>query len=395
LKPHILHIVDSFEQGGTERQALQLVRLLHESGRYRVHLACLQKQGLLRAEAEALGLGEIREYALNNFYDRNFLVQIRRLTRFLKETEIRIVHSHDFYTNIFGMTAAAISHVHVRIASKRETDGFRSSMQKRVERGAYSLAHAVVVNSDAVGRHLMADSVPAEKIVTIYNGLTSCRVTLQPGIERKEMLSRLGLPTQPERRFVTIVGNLQHEVKDHRTFLRVAARVRDTCPQAAFVLAGEGKLMDSLREFAVQLGLERDVFFLGRCERIAELLGISEVCVLSSKAEGFSNAILEYMAAARPVVATDVGGAREAIIDGETGYIVSPGDEDAMAMRIVKLLHDPKRAEAMGKRGQVAVGERFSCEAQRDRTLALYDRLLDQPLQTPQPAVAGLRRESA
>jgi glycosyltransferase involved in cell wall biosynthesis len=264
-----------------------------------------------------------------------------------------------------------------------------------VERGAYSLAHSVVVNADAVGRHLMANCVPTEKIVTIYNGLTNSRVTPQRGIDRQEMLSMLGLPTQPGRRFVTIVGNLQHEVKDHRTFLRAAARVHDTCQQAAFVLAGEGRLTDSLREFAVQLGLERDVFFIGRCEKIAELLSISEVCVLSSKAEGFSNAILEYMAAARPVVVTDVGGAREAVIEGETGYIVSPSDPEAMALRIVELLRDHKRAEAMGKRGRLVVEERFSCGAQRDRTLALYDRLLDRKLQTSQAALAALRRESA
>lgn len=395
MKPNILHIVDSFEQGGTERQALQLVRMLHESGCYRVHLACLQRKGLLLAEAEGLGLGEIREYPLSSFYDRNFVVQIRRLTRFLRENQISIVHSHDFYTNIVGMTAAAISRVPVRIASKRETDGFRSSIQKRVERGAYSLAHSVVVNADAVGRHLMADRVPTEKIVTIHNGLTNSRVTPQRGIETPETLSMLGLPTQPARRFVTIVGNLQHEVKDHRTFLRAAARVRDDCPQAAFVLAGEGKLTDSLREFAVDLGLERDVFFIGRCERIAELLSISEVCVLSSKAEGFSNAILEYMAAGRAVVATDVGGAREAVIEGETGYIVSPSDSEAMALRIVELLRDPKRAKVMGKRGRLVVEENFSCDAQRDRTLALYDRLLVQRAQTPQAAVAGLHRESA
>ena len=395
LKPNILHIVDSFEQGGTERQALQLVRMLHESGRYRVHLGCLQRKGLLLAPAEGAGLGEIREYPLSSFYDRNFVAQIRRLRCFLRENQISLVHSHDFYTNIFAMTAAAISRVPVRIASKRETEGFRSSVQKRMERGAYSLAHSVVVNADAVGRHLMTDRVPAEKIVTIYNGLTSSRVTPQRGMERQEMLSMLGLPTQPEHRFVTIVGNLQHEVKDHRTFLQAAARVHNECPQATFVLAGEGKLTNSLREFAVHLGLERDGFFIGRCEKIAELLSISEVCVLSSKAEGFSNAILEYMAAERPVVVTDVGGAREAVIDGETGYIVSPNDPEAMALRIVELLRDPKLAEAMGKRGRLVVEEKFSCDAQRDRTLELYDRLLDQKLQTPQPGVAALRRESA
>ena len=81
MKPNVLHIIDSFEQGGTERQAIQLVRLLQASGRYRVHLACLQDRGSLRAEAETLGLGEIPEYPLTSFYDRNFVRQFRRLRR--------------------------------------------------------------------------------------------------------------------------------------------------------------------------------------------------------------------------------------------------------------------------------------------------------------------------
>src|SRR6266581_1817009 len=88
MKPNVLHMIDSFEQGGTERQAIQLVRQLHESGRCHVRLACLQNKGMLRGEADALGLGEIPEYALASFYDLNFVTQVRRLARFLKDNEI-------------------------------------------------------------------------------------------------------------------------------------------------------------------------------------------------------------------------------------------------------------------------------------------------------------------
>ena len=123
-------------------------------------------------------------------------------------------------------------------------------------------------------------------------------------------------------------------MKDHPTFLRAAKRVHEAVPEAAFVLAGEGRLTDSLRALAAELGLARDAFFIGRCSRIAELLAVSDVCVLSSKAEGFSNSILEYMAAARPVVVTNVGGAREAVAEGETGYLVEAGDDETMAARI-------------------------------------------------------------
>jgi glycosyltransferase involved in cell wall biosynthesis len=393
MKPGILHIVDSFEQGGTERQAIQLVRLLNESGHYLVHLACLQKRGFLLAEAGNLGFGEIAEYPLTSFYDRNFVLQLGRLARFLKQNDIKILHSHDFYTNIFGMTAATLARVPGRIASKRETHGFRSPMQLRAERVAYSLANAVVVNAEAVGQGLIAAGVKAEKIKTIHNGVSTDRVSLK--IERDEALSILGLSRYAGRRFITIVANLQHEVKDHPTFLRAAARVHAACPEVAFLVAGEGRLQESLSRLSKQLGLGDAVVFLGRCERVAELLSVSDVCVLSSKAEGFSNAILEYMAAACPVVVTDVGGAREAVVEGETGYIVPPGDHEAMADRITKLLGDPQRGHVMGQRGRARAEAKFSPKTQLDRTVALYNRVLAKAPQTSGSAVVSLRSEGA
>ncbi|HVS20779.1 MAG TPA: glycosyltransferase, partial [Pyrinomonadaceae bacterium] len=111
MKPNVLFIIDSFEQGGSERQALQLLRQLHQSEQCRVHLACLQNRGSLRAEVDQLGLGEIHEYPLTSFYDRNFVTQLRRLGHFIKENNIDVVHTHCFYTNIFGMTGAALTRV--------------------------------------------------------------------------------------------------------------------------------------------------------------------------------------------------------------------------------------------------------------------------------------------
>jgi glycosyltransferase involved in cell wall biosynthesis len=391
LKPGVLHIIDSFEQGGTERQALQLVRLLQSTDRYRIHLACLQHRGLLRTEADQLSLGEILEYPLNSFYDLNFIAQLLRLVRFLKNHDIKLVHTHDFYTNIFGMTAATIANVPARIASKRETEGFRSPMQKRVERGAYKLARAVLVNAGAIREQLAKEGVNATKISVLYNGLDLDRVKPTAHFQREQILGSFGVPAWSEPHVVTIVANLQHTVKDHPTFLRAAARVLASIPQVVFLIAGEGNLLRSLRKLGSELGINESIFFLGRCERVADLLAISDVCVLSSRAEGFSNSILEYMGAGRAVVATDVGGTREAVTDGETGYIVSAGDDRSMAERIISLLRDPQRAREMGERGRAIVKERFSCQAQLAKTLALYDRLLTQNIHSTVPGIESIQ----
>ena len=378
MKPNVLLFIDSFAQGGTERQVVQLARLLTQSGRYRIHLACLSREGVLRTEAEQLGFTDIPEFPLTSFYDRNMLVQLRRCGAYLRERSIDIIETHDFYTNIFGMSAAALARTpRVRIASRRETEGTKSPAQKWAERRAYNLADAVIANAEAVRQELIRDGVPGEKILTIYNGMDTSRVAPRPDLARDEALALLGLPREGARRFVSIVANMRHEKKDQATFLRAARRINEVVPEAAFVLAGEGEMQESLRALAAELGLASHTFFTGRCAHVAELLSVSEVCVLSSSGtEGFSNSIIEYMAAARPVVATDIGGAREAVVEGETGYIIAPGDDDALAARIISLLSEPERARRMGERGLQVVKEKFSCAAQVEHVENLYEQLL-------------------
>jgi glycosyltransferase involved in cell wall biosynthesis len=377
MKPNVLFIIDSFEQGGSERQAMQLLTQLHASGKCRVHLACLQNRGSLRIEADQLGIGEIREYALNSFYDLNFVKQLHRLVQYIKENQIDVVHTHCFYTNIFGMPGAFLAGVRARVTSKGETDGFRSPMQKRAERAAFRLSHRVIANCLVVQNQLIREGVNPAKIIQHYNGLDLDRLKVQAVLRREDALAEFGLPA--DRRYMSIVANLRNPVKDHPMFLRAAARVRAAVPDAGFAVAGEGELMEGLRELATELGIKDDVFFLGRCDNVADLLFASDVGVLSSKAEGFANAILEYMAAGLPVVATDVGGAREAIAEGETGYLVASGDDAKMAERIIEVLNDRPRARAMGERGKLVAAERFSCDRHLQNTLELYDELLSTP----------------
>ena len=377
MKPTVLQVIDSFHQGGSERQALQLTRLLADSGEFKVHLACLSPEGSLRETIEDLDLGEIPSFPLTSFYDPNAVRQLRRFVKWLRMSHIDILHTHDFYTNVFGMAGGSLARLPARVASMRETSGMRTAAQKRVQQVAYSLSHQIVANSNAVREALIAAGTPPDKITVVYNGLDLERLIPQSS-SRSEMLSLLGLDgiQGRQQRFISIVANMRHEVKDYPMFLRAMRRVLDQEPAAAFLLAGEGELTDSLRGLAVELGIQDSTYFLGRCEKVAELLNVSEICVLSSKAEGFSNSILEYMAAGRPVVVTNVGGASELVTEDETGYLVPSGDDEMMATRIISLLRDPAKARIMGENGRRVVKEKFSCEAQLARTVDLYSSLL-------------------
>jgi glycosyltransferase involved in cell wall biosynthesis len=395
MKPNVLIFTSSFYQGGSERQAVQLACLLDAAGRYSVQVACINDRGVLRGEVEGLNIGDIQSFPLTSFYNRNMLVQLRRCSRFMRAQKIDIVQTFDFYTNLFGIAAAALARVPVRIAARRETTGTRTKAQLWIEQRAYSLAHSVVANAEAVRQELLASGLPERKVVTIHNGMDVERIAPCSQLSRREALQLFGLPQDDSRRFVTILANMRHPLKDQRTFLRAASSVRAVVPSAAFVLAGEGELLDQTSAYAAELGLQNDAFFIGRCAQVSELLNLSEVCVLSScGVEGFSNSIAEYMAAARPVVATDVGGAREAVVEGQTGFIVPPGDDAAMASRVITLLRDPELATAMGRRGREVVEQQFSCEVQLKRTEELYRRLLAGPLQQQagaEPQAAGTK----
>lgn len=370
MQKSVLHLIPSFHQGGSEQQAVQLVKLLLADGTYRVHVACLEKKGVLLKEIESVGFKDIPEFRLNSFYDVNMVRQLRRCGKFIRDNKIDIVQTHDFYTNIFGMAVAAMARVPVRIAAKRET-GMRSSTQRFIERRAFGLSHAIVANAERVKDYLVESGVPGSKISVIYNGVDKERLGLT-GSDRQNILLELGLPNVDSMQFVTIVANLRSSVKNHRMFLRAAAKVSGEVSDVSFVIAGEGDLVEEIKAFASELGLTGQTFFLGRCEKVAELLSISNICVLTSESEGFSNSILEYMAAGKPVVATDVGGAAEAIVEGETGFLVASQDHEALAHRLIRLLEDREKAQRMGDEARQVADSKFSLSARKDKTLELY-----------------------
>lgn len=371
MKKRVLQFIGSFHQGGSERQAVSLARLLHADATYDVFFATLNKEGVLLDEIESLGLPEIEEFKLTSFYNANFVKQVRRGSAYLLENKIDIVHTHDFYTNVFGMAAATLAGVPVRIASKRETGGMRSSAQEFVEKLAFGRANAIVANSAAVRDHLVERSVSREKIRVIYNGLDLSRFSASASDEN--ILARqFGLPVGDGVELVTLVANLRHSVKNVPMLLRAAKIVVAELPDVHFVIAGEGELENGLREVSAGLGVADNVHFIGRCSGIPALLAISDVCVLTSTAEGFSNSILEYMAAGKPVVATNVGGAAEAIVDGETGFLIASDDDKVLAARLAELLSDGERAIKFGSEGRRIVSDKFSAEAQLAATMELY-----------------------
>lgn len=376
MKIKVAHFTGSFHQGGTERQAVQLMNLLSDDDSIEVIPMTLEKTGVLLDELAPTLKVDLKEFRLNSFYDTNFLKQLHSAAYLLGKFKVDIVHTHDFYTNIFGGLASILARTPKRISSKRETSGLRSHRQAQIEDILFRRSHSVVANSNAVANYLSQRGIPSEKICVIYNGLDLER--LRPNLDQRDVIVReFNLPTGENIRFITLVANLRHQVKNHKMLLRAASIITKNFEDVHFILAGEGQLLQSLKEHAVELGIQQKTHFLGKCDNVPNLLRISYAGVLTSFAEGFSNSIIEYMAAGLPVVATDVGGASEAIHEGETGFLVRSDSHEHLAARLEELLKSPQLARRFGKNGKDLVTKNFSLESQFRQTIELYKRVME------------------
>lgn len=256
----VLQLIGSFNRGGSETQAVQLAKSLKRSQRCQVLVATLNREGSLLSEME--DFSDIPEFRLSSFYDLNFIRQLRRFVEFLKDNQIDIVHTHDFYTNFFGMIGAKIAGVTVKIASKRETGGMRSVGQERLERLAFTLADSVLVNSEAVKNYLLASKVPVEKITVVYNGIDISKFSNHQD-KSIEIIRHLNLPSEDNIRFIVITANFRHKVKNQVMLLRAAKRLLEDFPNLHFIFLGEGELLQEAMRIAEELGVSKNTHFFG------------------------------------------------------------------------------------------------------------------------------------
>jgi glycosyltransferase involved in cell wall biosynthesis len=221
------------------------------------------------------------------------------------------------------------------------------------------------------------EGLPSHKLKVIYNGISPEAFSESSGRheDRKAVRKELGL--DESHRVATIVAHLRPE-KNHGRFLRIATEVARRLPEARFVVAGEGPERSRLETCSRSLGIEGLVRFTGVRRDIARILAASDVVSLTSddRVETFPMAVLEAMAAARPVISTRVGSLEEMVIDGKNGYLVPVNDERAFAEVLFGLLSDKAKAEAIGNAGERFVSENFTIEHMIQAHEELFESLL-------------------
>src|SRR5579859_1733433 len=369
----IFFLLDSLNVGGTEVQAVELAIRLSRRRSYEVTLGCLRARGPLLERLTGSSV-RIREfYPKGGFDSVHGVYQMFRLAMFLRRGGFKIVHSHDLYANLLGIPAAVIARVPVIISSQRDLshlDLYRTKRRVWIRR-MQNLSTAVLANSNAVRESVLADNrFPAGKIRVIYNGVDTGK--FRQGSRDRSWLA----PDGADERWIVLVGNMHSDVKGHPWLIAAAAAVVRQFPQTRFVLAGDGACRREFEQLVAQLGIQRHFLFLGRTDDVPRVLSCSDIAVLPSKAEGLPNAVLEYLAAALPTVASRVGGNAEIIQDGKNGLLVPPEDSTALASALLRLLRDPEFAATLGKNGREYVAGEFSFQRLIEKTDQLYTELL-------------------
>ena len=369
----VFFLVDSLNVGGTETQAVELAARL-DSQRYQVTLGCLRARGPLLEKLAGTAVSVHEFYPKGGFDSIHGIYQMFRLAIFLRRGGFRIVHTHDLYANLLGIPAAVIARVPVIISSQRDLahlDLYKTRRRVWLRR-LQNLSTAVLTNANAVREAVLAENhfVP-EKVRVIYNGVDMQRFSqtsqdrdwLMPGAQEKE-------------KWVVLVGNMHGDVKGHSWLIDSAGAITREFPDTRFVLVGDGARRKDFERQVAERELGRHFTFLGRRDDVPRILAGCDIAVLPSKAEGLPNAVLEYLAAGLPTVASRVGGNAEIIQDGKTGLLVPPEDSSALAAALLRLLRDPGFAASLGKNGREYVAAEFSFQRMIENTDQLYSELL-------------------
>jgi glycosyltransferase involved in cell wall biosynthesis len=355
----VLLAINTLDRGGAERQLVELANGL-DRARFEVSVACVVRGGPLGEELAASGIPV-------SVFDARGPLGLYRLTRHIRRVAPDIVHTFLFGSNVIGTLAAKTAGVPIVITSRRSLGFFKDGRPHYAlfQSLANRFTDVVVANSEAVRQDtLRRERLDPAKVRLIANGVDVDRFTnppLTPAIR-----TTLGLGPGP---LVVVVANLiPYKGLDY--FVDAWGEVVRSMPAARAVVVGDGPARADLEARATKMG--DSIRFIGSRDDVATVLAAADLVVQSSLYEGFPNAMLEAMAAGRPVVATAVGGTAEAVVAERTGVLVPPRDSAALAAAMVRLLGDRDLAERFGRAGQARVSSEFSVSQMVRRYADLY-----------------------
>ena len=371
--PKVLHLINSRGLYGAERVLVNLIAAT-DRNRYFPQFCLLQTMNC--PNQELLDTVASKQVQLHVMPCRRWIdpAAVRQLRKMLKEEHIDIIHCHGMKARLYGLLV--IPGTSVRTITTHH-NWVRSSLIET----CFELLDAfyirfypkIVAVSHEVQQDMRRYLISAKKIQVIINGIDmqEFRRNHKAGerIRREFGISK-------EDHFIGAIGRISPE-KGQKYFIEAAAQVLNSCPQAYFVLVGDGRQAKEMKAYAEVLGIAGRVIFAGFRADIADWYSALDMFVLPSLLEGTPMALLEAMSAGLPVVAADVGGVGRIVQDGKNGVLVPSANADELARGMKCLLADSTWAAQLAKNGFCTVASRYSVEKMADNYMKLYDEVVN------------------
>jgi glycosyltransferase involved in cell wall biosynthesis len=357
------YVIGALGKGGAEYQLYELLRLLDRT-RFAPRVFSLAPGGYWAEPIRGLGI-TVEELARGGSAD---VARLGRLRAALRAFAPDLLHTVMWSGNSYGRLAALGLGIPAVIAAERNVIR-RPRWQVLIERLLDRMTDGYVVNSEAIAVELSErGGLARRKITVVPNGID---LGALPPLTIDRHAARRVAGFDPARRLVAQVGRLTAQ-KDYPTFLRAAVRIAARHPDVDFLVVGSGELQVELERLAAALGLGTRVRFTGLRHDVPALLGGVDVLTLTSRYEGLPNVVIEAMAAGAVVVATDVGGCRDVVVDGITGALVPPAEPEAVSAAVVGILEDAARAERLAQAARARIEEHFTIERMAAHTIEVY-----------------------
>jgi len=383
----VIHVMNALAVAGMEVGVVKLVNRL-DPRLFSSLICCI---ALATEDARALVDPRVRVIVLGRKPGIDPSIALKLVHIFRRERP-DVVHSHNWGTFLYSVVAARLARVPVLIHGEHGYEdqraiGRRLGMKRFLARRVTRLA---TVSTDLERVLIENWSVPPELVTNIPNGIDLDRF---PEKTNSDAVRReFGLTS--DNRVIMSIGRFQ-PVKDFPTLLRGFARIHARRPETRLFLVGAGDPAD-IEQMAESLGVRRAVLLPGPRQDVPELLNLCDVYVNSSSFEGMSNTILEAMASSRPVVATSVGGNPEVVREGETGFLIPVGDDEALAARVERLLEDASLRGTMGATARKIITRDHPIAKTVDAYSNMYvESMLRRELRVTQPKAQAVRRAAA
>jgi glycosyltransferase involved in cell wall biosynthesis len=307
-------------------------------------------------------------------YTPNALVRACELMHLIRKGSFDIVQTFHQKSDTYGTLVARLAGIRHIVSSRRDIAHNKKPRHFFVSRRLRFLHEKVIVVSDAVANVLVAkEYLDRGKIEKIYNGVDSIAILPPREEETRRERARLGIGT--EDFVVGTVAGFRPE-KNYDVFFQGAAKALRAIPSLRILAVGGGPLLEECRSVYGRGDAGKHIVFAGDVADVTPYLKAMDVACLISQYEGFSNSIVESMAVGLPMIVTDVGGNREAVIHQQNGLLIAPRDIDAFRDALVDLHSNPKRRLAMGRRSRQLVEEKFTLERMCEKHAVLYQSLL-------------------